>query len=230
MMITEAMKGTAPRLVWLGDTNAAAAGANTSGLKAAGNVKFFDSVDGIFTQIYAGVLAGDIEYVAITENAAATVELQKTLAAKRANEIFEAVWAKAPSSLKNDPDSAFYVSTGIWENERQRLQSISEAFTIEYSLEGFRQLKWNGKNIIDMGSIWDIQNDYFVKDTTDNLLLYPNRVVLTSKYNIPYCTMSENDMTNLEAWYNQDERKHKIAYGFTLDAKILDENQIVVAY
>ena len=230
MMITEAMKGTAPRAIWLGDEDVEAATSSIEGVVNANLVKFYSYINGIWKQIYAGVTATTIKKYSITENGLATKALQTTLAAKRANEILEGVWALAPASLKGDVDAVFYVSGEIWENERQRLQSISEAFTIEYTLEGFRQLKWNGKNVIDMSSIWGVQNEDFVTNTTDNTYINPNRVILTSKYNIPYATMSENDLTNIESWYNQDERVLKIAYGFTIDAKVLDEKQIVVAY
>lgn len=230
MMIMEAIKRVAPRAIWLADTSVAEAGAATDGVVSADLIPFYNYFDGIFAQIFAGVTAGDVKRVTIIENTLATPALQKTLSAGRTSEILEAIWAEAPVTLKNDTNAFFYVSAGLWENERQRLQKIGENFTISYSLEGFRQITWNGKNLVNMETIWSEIDSDFVANTTDNNLLNPHRIVFSSKENLPYATMNESDFSTLSTHFDWKERKLYIAYGFTLDAKLIDEDQIVVAY
>jgi hypothetical protein len=58
----------------------------------------------------------------------------------------------------------------------------------------------------------------------------PHRIVFTVPNNIPLATLNENDFTELEQWYNIDDRENKTAYGFTLDSKELEEYMITVAY
>lgn len=232
VLLTEASMKTVWRLAWLGDKSVVKAGAAVTGLKLAADVKFYDSVDGLWYQIFAAVTAGDLTAkVDIAENALGTIAEQTALAVGRSAELFEAVWGKADSRLRGDDSAQFLVSRGIFENYRQYLQSKGENFSIEYTMEGFPSLKWNGKNIVNMETVWDLllQAD-FVTNTTSNTYYLPNRIVLTTPANIPIGTLNENDMTKFENWYNIDERLMKTAYGFTLDAKLLEEYMIAVAY
>lgn len=231
ILFLESIQRTVYRAVWFGDTAAAAAGAGTAGLISAGDVGFYDYFDGLFAQIFAGVTATDISRVTITENAEVTKAAQLTLAAGAASAYFESVWGLADPRLKADPDKLMYVSNAIWENYRQELQSKGENFTIEYTTEGMRELKWNGVPIVNMETVWDLDLFAdFVDNTTNNAYYLPNRIILTVPANIPVGTLNEDDMGNLEIWYDRDNRQNKMAYGFDLDAKVLEEYMIVVAY
>jgi hypothetical protein len=231
ILFLESIQRTIWRASWFGDTAVAAATAGVAGLISAANVKFYDYLDGLFAQIFAGVTATDISRYTIAENAEATISLQTTLAAGRSVEIFEAVWALADPRLKTDESAMFYVNNGIWENYRQYLQSKGENFTIEFTTEGLRELKWNGKAIVNMETIWDLdlQAD-FTDNTTNNAYYLPNRVVLTVPENIPLGTLNQSDFDELEIWYDKDNRQNKMAYGLSLDAKLLEEYMIVVGF
>lgn len=58
----------------------------------------------------------------------------------------------------------------------------------------------------------------------------PNRGLLTSKANMGFYTVSENDFTKIESFYYQVDRANYIAYLFAMDVKILREELISVAY
>lgn len=219
------------RLIWFGDPDVAAAGAAAEGVILAADVKYYDSVFGLWKRIFAAVTATDVKRYTITENTLATTTLQLTLAAGRSVEIFEAMWALADPRLKSDTNRMLMVNNAIWENYRKYLQSKGENFSIEYTLEGFQTLKWNGIPIVNMETIWDLplQAD-FVNDTTSNKYFLPNRALLTVPANIPLATLNENDFTQMESWYNQDDRVNKMAFGFTLDTQILEGYMAVTAY
>lgn len=219
------------RLIWFGDPDVAAAGAAAEGVILAADVKYYDSVYGLWKRIFAAVTAAEVKRYTITENTLATTTLQLTLAAGRSVEIFEAMWALADPRLKSDTNRMLMVNNAIWENYRKYLQSKGENFSIEYTLEGFQTLKWNGIPIVNMETIWDLplQAD-FVNDTTSNKYFLPNRALLTVPANIPLATLNENDFTQLESWYNQDNRVNKMAFGFTLDTQILEGYMAVTAY
>lgn len=232
VMLTEAAMNAVWRISWLGNKAVAQAGAATAGLKLAADVKFYDQIDGIWEQIFDAVTSTALtaKYT-ISENAEATIAAQTALSSGRSVEIFEEVWSVADSRLRGDAAAQFLVSRGIFENYRQYLQSKGENFSIDYTQDGFPSLKWNGKQVVNMETIWDLhlQAD-FVDNTTNNAYYLPNRVILTTPANIPIGTLNENDMTTLEAFYEQKERQMYTAYGFTLDAKLLEEYMIAVAY
>lgn len=219
------------RLAWLGDTGVAEATAGASGVLLAADVKFYDVLEGIWEKIFTKVGTGAIKRYTIDENAEVTTSAQTTLAAGRSIVIFEAMWALADSRLRADERKKFEVSREIFENYRQYLQSKGENFTIDLTQNGLPSLKWNGVDIINMETVWDLLlRADFVDNTTNNAYYLPNRAVLTVPENTPIGTLNDNDFDNIQAWYNIDERKNKMAYGMTLDAKVLEGYMIVVAY
>ncbi len=230
-MVEEAIKRLIPRAIWLGDKAVAAAGAALAGLVVAGNNKFYNYFDGIWAQLFAAVTAGSVQRVTIDENALSTTELQLALPTDFSTNLFDSIWAKADERLKGDLTATFYVSGKVFDNYCNSLKKAGENFTIEYTTEGLSSVKWNGKQVINMATIWDVdlQAD-FVNNTTDNAYYLPNRVVFTTKSNIPYGTMNENDFSTLDTYYDWNTRTFKIAYGFTLDAKLLEGYMAVVAY
>lgn len=227
----EAILESLYRLIWFGDTAVAQAAAAAAGTILAADVKYYDSVNGLWKRIFDAVTATTVKRYTITENTLATKVLQLTLAAGRSVEIFEGIWALADPRLKADPNKMLMVNNAIWENYRQYLQSKGENFSIEYTLEGFQTLKWNGMPVVNMETIWDLplQAD-FVNDTTSNKYFLPNRALLTVPANIPLATLNENDFTQMESWYNQDDRVNKMAFGYTLDTQLLEGYMAVAAY
>lgn len=231
ILFLESIQRTIWRAAWFGDEDVAAAEAAVAGLASSDNVKFYDYFDGLWKQIFAGVIAATVERYTISENAETTTVAQLTLAAGRSIEIFEGVWAKADARLKSDMDKVMMVTNEIWENYRQYLQSKGENFTIELTTEGMRELRWNGVPIVNMETVWDLdlQAD-FVDNTTNSAYLYPNRVVLTVPNNIPVGTLNQSDFDELEIFYDKIARNNYMSYGFSLDSKMLEGYMIVTAY
>ena len=228
--VSEAASMMIRRLVWFGDTAVAAANATDAGLKAAGNVKFFSPLDGLWKQIFAEVTANALQRVTIDENSQVTTALQLNLAAGRSIELFESMWAKADDRLKADPTAKFMVSGAIFENYRQWLQSQSLPFNPTLTMDGMPSLMWNGHEVVNMSSIWGVNLSYFTNNTTDNAYWLPNRILFTAPSNIPVGTLNDGDFNELESWYERKERKNYTAYGMTLDAKFLEGYMGVAAY
>jgi hypothetical protein len=226
------MVSTIWRAAWFADLNVAAAGAGTPGLVVGGNSVYYDYFDGLWEQIFDAVTAGDLERYTIALNANVTKAAQLALTDDLAkNTYFEEVLKLADPRLKAAENAKFYVSGEIWENYRQSLQSAGENFTIEYTQEGFRELKWNRYPVVNMETIWDLDGrEDFVDNTTNNAYYNPNRILFTVPENIPIGTLNEDDFDELEIWYEKKERENNMAFGFSLDAKLLEEYMAVVAY
>ena len=216
---------------WLGDTAIAAAGAATAGLVVAGNAKFFNVINGIWKDIFVGVTGGTISKVVIAENALLTTALQTALAADRAETIFESIWTLASANLKADPSAQLLVSGELFENYRKTMKKTGANFDISIAQNGLETLMFNGKKVVNMATVWDIVNRaYLVDNTTNNAYYLANRAVLTTAANLDFSTLSENDLTSIESAYLVKERQNMTSYGFTLDANIVDDDMIVVAY
>lgn len=224
ILFLEACEAALWRAAWFGDTEAAAAASGTAGLASSDNVKFFSMLDGLWKQIFTAVAAETLNRYTIS----ALVAVDGTV---KTYTIFEGMWAKADQRLKNMPNKQILVTNTIFENYRAWLQSMSIAFETEYTEEGLNKLRWNGMDVVDMGGVWDTNISYFLADGDDTDTYYlPNRALLTVKENIPIGTDNEDDFTSLEMWYEKKERNNYMAYGFTLDAKLLEEYLAVVAY
>lgn len=235
VMLEDAVMKTVWRVVWLGDTAVAAADASNPGLIDANNVKFYDQIDGLWKQIFTAVtnskiVKSTVKLQALNAVTSSTAN-QVNLAAGDSVAVFEDMWAKADSRLRSDPNAQYLCTREVFENYRQYLQDKGENSSIEYTMNGFPSLKWNGVNIVNMETVWDLRlrND-FVGDTTNNVWYAPNRVILTVPANIPVGTLNENDMSDIDVWYEKKERQNYAAYGFTLDAQFLEEYMIIVAY
>lgn len=234
VMLTETAMKAVWRIAWLADKNVAAAGASAAGLITAGNNVFYNHIDGLWAQIFDGVTATDIAHTTVKVaalNALTTTSAQTTLAAGDSVAVFEDMWAKADSRLRGDSAAMLLVSRELFENYRQYLQGKGENFSIEYTMEGLPSLKWNGIQVINMENVWDLRlRADFVDNTTNNAYWLPNRAVLTVPGNIPIGTLNEADMSEMDVWYEKKERQMYSAYGFTLDAKVLEHYMIVAAY
>jgi hypothetical protein len=234
VLLDEAVMRSIWRVAWYGDTAVAASQVAAAGLIAAGNVQFFDQIDGFWKQIFAAVTAGDVTNATnpLTALNALTVKAnQIALTAGDSVLTFESMWTAADSRLRSDENAQFLVTREIFEDYRQYLQGKGENSTIEYTMDGFPALKWNGVNVVNMETVWDLfGRTYFEQDSTNNAYDIPNRALLTVPSNLPIATLNESDMTEVKSWYNIDERLMKTAYGYTLDAKLLEEYMIVAAY
>jgi len=164
-------------------------------------------------------------------NALTSTSTQVALADGDAVAVFEDMYSKASSQLRSDSSAQFLCTREVFDNYRKYLQAKGENSTIEFTREGFQSLRWNGYEVVNMETVWDTYNrTYFEQDSTNNAYYLPNRVLFTTPENIPVAFLNEGDIMKLDAWFSKDDQDMKILYGYTLDAKLLEEYMAVVAY
>jgi len=202
---------------------------DTAGVLLSDNVKFFTPMNGLFKKIKAAVVAGQMDRVTIAKNAELTKAAQ-ALAADASLGYFESVWGLADSRLKADSRKVMYVTNSIFENYRQSLQTKGTPYDITLTTDGFSELKWNGVPIRNMENIWDLNNAYFGEGESGLANLEPHKILLTVPDNIPVGTLNEGDFDTIEAFYDKITRNNYMAYGFTLDAQVLEGYMAVAAY
>jgi len=231
--IEESLMQSIPRHAWFGDKAVPTAAAAVAGLKVAGDAKFYNVINGLWKQIFAAVTATTIKKIAISENAQITTVLQLTLAAGRAKAILESVFAAASPNMRADLTNQFLLSGALYENYYQSLVAANALDSQSDIINGLSVIKFRGFNVINMETVWDasLQAD-FVDNTTNNAYYLPNRVVFTSPTNIPIATLEEASLSSVESYFFKSDttRANVTTYGYTLDAKVLVEEEIVVAY
>lgn len=228
-LVVDAMKSTIARAIWLGDTNVAASTGATAGLISASNIYAFNYFDGLWKQIFTGVTTGTVTKVAISENTpSGSPAALGSMNATKAEAYIASVYKAADSRLRNDLSANILVDGQTFMYYCDFLASKGENFTIDYTMEGFTKVKYRGHNVINMETVWDTNLAYF--EDENDLPYLPYRIAFVAPANIPVGTISENDLEDVESWFDRDTQLNKTRFGFSLDAKLLDEKLIVVAY
>ena len=223
-LLLEAIDEAILRLVWFGDKNAktiASGGTFTNGTDLA----YFNSVDGIYAQIFAGVTAGDINRTVIAANTGATYSAQELPAGEGLN-ILRKVYNNSDSRLKNHPDSFFKVTQSVYDNFLDKLEEAGLNAVGSLAVND-GVMTYRGKKIIVAEFVDRIIDAYQDNGTKRNL---PHRVEFTVSENIPVGTLDQGEFSELSIWYDQTERKVYVENIFSLDAKVLEPYLISVAY
>lgn len=222
-LISQMLKESLPLKVWFSDTAAddiAGGGVFTNGT----DLDLWNVIDGLFKQIFAD---SNIPRVTITKNQGASYAAQ-VLDTDEAYSIFEEIVNTADSRLIEDPTAKILATRSMVDNYRDTLRNKTlGAGFIEITEDGKRILTFDGYEVVTMHE-WDRT----IKADQDNGTTYyrPNRAVFTTPSNIPVATLSTDDLTNLESFYDQYRKSNIVDVAFSLDAKHLESYMTVAAY
>ncbi|MFP9098913.1 hypothetical protein ACLI09_07655 [Flavobacterium sp. RHBU_24] len=214
------------RKIWFND-KAAATVANNGVFKNGTDLGYFNSFDGLFKQIFAEVPTTEPNYVAIAKNAGSSYAAQ-ALDPDTALSIFEKMVTKADERLVSADDAFILATRSLADNYRATLRNsnLGSGF-LEVVEEGRPKLYFDG---IEVKVRYDW--DRYIKEYQNNGTKYhlPHRAVLTTKSNIPVGTLSEEDLTKLDVFYDKTLRTNIMDAAYTLDAKHLERYMTVAAY
>ncbi|RLI47583.1 hypothetical protein DRO61_07735 [Candidatus Bathyarchaeota archaeon] len=234
ILTLESIKPAIERIVWLGDKSVAVATSGTSGIadtaELSGDTVYYEEIDGIWAQIFDGVGTGstDISRYTIAENTGTTTSAQ-ALAAGRGITILENTLQNADSRLRSDSNAQFYVSRSVFDNYVNSLVDKGATYDIAIMENGLQTVSYKGYKVINMETVWIGLND-FVDNTVNNAGYNPNRCILSTPQNLPVATLNEDDMSDVESFYEQLTRTNYLAYGFSIDAMVAKNEMISVAY
>lgn len=222
-LIAQMLKENLPVKVWFSDTTADLA--SGSGVFTAGtDLDRYNVIDGLFKQIF-----GDsaIPRVTIAKNAGASYAAQ-TLAADEAYGVFEDMVNAADSRLLEDGTAKILATRSMIDNYRDTLRNKTlNAGFMEVTENGKRALFFDGLQVVPMYE-WDrtIKAD----QDSGTALFRPHRAVLTTPSNIPVATLSTDDLSTLDSFYDRTLKSNIIDVAFSLDAKHLESYMTVAAY
>lgn len=214
------------RKIWFNDTTAktiADSGVFTNGT----DLGYFNSFDGLFKQIFVELPSNAANRVAITANAGVNYAGQ-ALAEDAALSIFEKMVTAADERLVSAEDSFILATRSLADNYRATLRNknLGSGF-LEVVEEGRPKLYFDGFEV-KVRYDWD----RYIKTYQDNGTKWnlPHRAVFTTKSNIPVGTLSEEDLTKLDVFYDKTLKTNIMDAAYTLDAKHLEAYMTVAAY
>lgn len=225
-LIEQMLMSSIPTKVWFSDKSAAdisGGGVFTDGT----DVDLYNTINGLFQQIFADIQSGDSNYIEISENSGASYSAQALGTDAAYNYMQEAV-NSADSRLLQDPDAQFLVTRTMYDNYKSTLRNKTlGAGFIEITEGGKTSLYFDGYEVVPMYE-WD----RIIKSVQDNGTTYnlPHRMVFTTPGNIPVATLAESDLDTLTSFYDQYRKSNVVDVALSLDAKYLENYMTVAAY
>lgn len=227
--LTDALWEIYMRHVWFGDT---AIVAGTLNNLAAGTIKFFNAIDGLWKQIFAiGVATparktstGTAAIRIAALNVAASYALQAftsaDLTAQTATEAMKKVWYDADIRLRGLDKSKlrFYVTQSVYDQyEQERLSVTNIPVPYDRTENGIPSLTIMGVPVIAV-NFWD----RIIQGYLENGVKYtvPHRILLSFADNLLIGCEESGSMAQLKPFYYDYGKKYVIDFGSNIDAKV----------
>jgi len=223
------------RLIFLGDTDADNTG-DGGYVKDTVNIKFYNSVDGFFKQMFAGVQAGTTARTTIAKNALATKALQIAITDAEAFAVVKGLYDNAPDIVKLDPTAYIYVTPRIYNGYKNYLatNTLSGGGLSAMTVDGVTNVAYMGVPVYTSLFVGKtILEDFELSDNgSPEVLTYnlPHRGYMATPDIVSVATLSDEDIKALEQFYVQKDRKSFIRFDFDLDVKVLRPELVSVAY
>lgn len=223
-LIEQMMRTNLPNKVWFSDT-AADVHTGTGVFTTGTDLDLWNVIDGLFKQIFADAA---IPYVDMSAENGGVNYAAQLLGTDAALGYLTAVVNAADSRLLEDADAKILVTRSVADNYRDtlRTKTLGAGF-IEVIEGGKPKLFFDGYEVITMHE-WDRT----IKAHQDNTVTYnlPNRIVFTVSSNIPVATLSEDDLSTLDSFYDQYRKSNITDVAFSLDTKHLESYMTVKGY
>lgn len=219
------------RIVWFAETTA---DNFTDGghFADALDLRYVNAIDGLWPQFFAIGTATPSQRVTITKNSGATFALQAFDAADTTAQVvtgyFQQMVNNMDERLTGDPNVKFYVTRSIGNQymaERRSFTNIDQAY--ERTEAGFDKLMFGGYEIIVL-PFMDRMIKQFQSSATVSYL--PHRIYFANKENLHLATEEEANLTQLKAWYRDFDNQYYIDMLYTLDALVIEDYKVMLAY
>ena len=238
-LITNLADRSVFRHAFLGNTTLAAAGAATAGLRSGTGAALghYNVIDGIWKQIFTYIATAPSQRITITENTSNTLAGQKTFASGAALAYLDQMYNSSPIAMRttSPSDQMITVTDAFWLNYRASMRNADAAIVGSgtYEKAPLPTLTYNGIPVVNIGHPvgTDLETDLQKNTGTGAAAAdLPNRVLWTTKNNVQLATLNADDFAAVETNYNVETRKLMLAFGYTLDAKVIDDSMYMVAY
>jgi hypothetical protein len=231
LLATELIE-TYMRIAYFNDTDAELVddgGVITDGTDLA----FFNRIDGIWKQAFA-IVAGDSARKTTdlaSRNGQATYALQAFTSTDTTNKVVMNclfnMEVQADSRLTSKEGLRFQVTKSVFDQYRRELTFSNISYTTERLENGMMQINAGGIPVVCV-EFWDrIIREYFNNGTKWHL---PHRAILTVPSNIQVGTEEESTLTGYDVFYDKKAKTTYVDFQFDIDAKIVIDHEIQLAY
>lgn len=222
------------RFAYFGDTEAAHYNDSPAGvIKNGTDLDFFDKIDGIWKQIYAIVGADSTRKTTglATRNAGNSYANQKFTSQDTTDMIvtnmFLNMEMEADSRLTSQSGLVFQVTKSVYDQYRRELTKANVNYTTERFENGMEQLNAGGIPVVKV-EFWDRMINQFFNNGTK--LYLPHRAILAVPSNIQVGTEETANLSQYDIFYDKKSKTTNVDFQFSLDAKVIVDHEIQVAY
>lgn len=227
------------RLVWFGDTAADDTAGGGIFVTAGFVAKRWNAFDGIWKQLFAIVTATPARKTTdlTAKNGQLTFALQAFTSTDTTNRVVTTMLQNlvfnADYRLRDKADKIIIVTQSVADQYVRELEAgaangIPVAF--EYIQEGITMIKRMGVTIYAF-SFWDRMIQTYMRTIATELNYYlPHRALLTTKSNLAFGTEEEGTLSEVDVFFDKKDKKTYFDFGANLDAKVLQDYMIQVAY
>lgn len=228
-LLATQMKRMVWRLAWFGDTTADTI-ANGGTLTDGTDKTLFTPNDGLFKRLAAIVAADESKLTAISANEGATYAAQKAamLADGYATGLVDTILLDADPMITANGDAVLIVNKKFADALAHDIKvTYKTNLPFERIFDGFYLGEYNGVTII-ASAIWDnLINTYA---NTGTAWEQPYRAVLARPTNLLLGCDAAEPVSDLDVWFNKDERQVKIYAAGKLDTLVGQDDLVHVAW
>jgi hypothetical protein len=223
-LLMQSLKASIEPKVWFSDKQAktvANGGAFTNGT----DLELFNQFDGFFKQIFG---SSEVKHIEIAENNGANYGEQELTPEKAYNYVKDVIF-KAPMPLRSDVNAEIKVTGRIYDLLGIYLaeSAAGNGGLTKAVIDGVEVIKLYGRKIVPMYS-WDETIMNYQNDGTK--YFKPNRIVFANPSDLVIGTIDKESLTMLDYIYDAVGKKNLLDFAYHLDAKIVRDGRIAVAY
>lgn len=223
--LERAMNRMFMRFIWFGDKNTTE-GDVTTGM----DVELFKPNDGLFKQLFAIGAASPAQRVTIAANQEASMAAQMSAIKQQgvAIGIFESLLENADPRIASLDGAALFVTKSLADALTKDLKrEYKEILTWEQIFNGIKVTEFDGVKIYEF-SVWDRMIQRYQNNGT--ALNLPHRAVFGSPKQIFVGSPANAIISDVDVWFNKDERVTKFYAAGRLGTLIGEDNLFQLAY
>jgi len=230
--LSTALKEEVLRVAWFSDTTADHSDA-TGVITPLTNLAYFDKIDGFFKQLFTIVAADPLRLTSglDSRNGQASYSTQEFDAtdttARVVTNTLQDMRYGADLRFRSMSTLQYIVTQSVYDQYEKELTIANVTFTTERLENGMSMLK-SGSITVTAFSFWDrIIRAFEDNGTTYNL---PHRAVLLTKDNMQIATEEVGNLSEINVFYEQKDKKNYVDTAYKIDVKIIKDENIQVAY
>lgn len=225
IVLANSLKEFLIRLVWFNDVdadNVANGGLITNGV----DVKYFNIIDGLWKQIIIQYTANPAQRITIAENAGATYLAQRLDPTKVRDEYLPNLVYEANMILRAQANGSIFCTQSFYDGYSKSLKGINLESMMVNLIDGRKTLTYDGKPLVAV-PVWD--KIILAYENNGVKLNNPHRAIYTTKEVLAVGCDDPSSFTDIDVWYNKDERKVKMEGMGKADAKLANPALFTIA-